>query len=40
MPGGGRQLPKTASSWPFLGLASALSLATGLALTFRRRLVR
>jgi hypothetical protein len=34
-----RALPKTASSWPALGLASALSLALGLALTLRRRLV-
>jgi hypothetical protein len=35
--GGARTLPKTASSWPLLGLASALSLAMGLALTLRRR---
>jgi hypothetical protein len=35
-----RTLPKTASSWPLLGLASALSLAAGLGLTIRRRLVR
>jgi hypothetical protein len=38
--GAARRLPKTASSWPLLGLASALSLAMGLALTLRRRLVR
>jgi hypothetical protein len=31
-------LPKTASSWPLVLLASALSLALGLALTLRRRL--
>jgi hypothetical protein len=35
-----RTLPSTASSWPLLGFASVLSLATGLALTIRRRLVR
>jgi hypothetical protein len=34
-----RALPKTASSWPLLGLASILALATGLALTIRRRFV-
>jgi hypothetical protein len=34
-----RTLPKTASSWPAVGLASALSLAMGLVLTVRRRLV-
>jgi len=34
-----RTLPKTASSWPLLGLASVLSLAIGFALTARRRLV-
>jgi hypothetical protein len=34
-----RTLPKTASSWPLLGLASVLSLAIGLALTARRRFV-
>jgi hypothetical protein len=34
-----RKLPKTASSWPLLGLASVLSLAIGLALTVRRRFV-
>ena len=33
-------LPKTASSWPALALASLLSLALGTALTIRRRLVR
>jgi hypothetical protein len=32
-----RTLPKTASWWPFLALASVLSLAIGLALTIRRR---
>ena len=32
-----RRLPKTASSWPLLGLASAVSLAIGFALTLRRR---
>ncbi|HEY6507925.1 MAG TPA: hypothetical protein VIY56_07915 [Vicinamibacterales bacterium] len=32
-------LPQTASSWPLLGLASALALAAGLVLTIRRRLV-
>ena len=37
--GGARTLPKTASSWPLLGLASALSLAIGLGLTLRRRSV-
>jgi hypothetical protein len=31
-----KTLPKTASSWPLLALLSALSLATGLALTTRR----
>ena len=36
--GGARTLPKTASQWPLLGFASALSLAMGLALTLRRRL--
>jgi hypothetical protein len=35
-----RTLPKTASSWPLLALASVLSLALGLALTVTRRLVR
>ena len=33
-------LPKTASSWPVLALASLLSVALGLALTIRRRLAR
>ena len=33
-------LPKTASAWPALALASLLSLALGLALTIRRRLAR
>jgi hypothetical protein len=32
-----RTLPKTASSWPLVALLSVLSLATGLALTTRRR---
>ena len=36
--GGARTLPKTASQWPLLGFASALSLAFSLALTIRRRL--
>jgi hypothetical protein len=36
--GGARTLPKTASQWPLLGFASAISLAMGLALTLRRRL--
>jgi hypothetical protein len=34
-----RSLPKTASSWPILGLVSALSLAMGLVLTIRRRVL-
>ncbi len=34
-----RTLPRTASSWPLLGLVSAVSLALGLALTVRRRFV-
>ena len=38
--GGARTLPKTASSWPLLGLASMLFLAVGLALNVRRRFVR
>jgi hypothetical protein len=33
-------LPKTASSWPLLALASLLSLAVGLTLTVTRRLAR
>jgi hypothetical protein len=33
----GKKLPKTASSWPMLWLASILSLGTGIALTLRRR---
>jgi hypothetical protein len=37
--GGTRTLPKTASRWPLLGFVSALSLAMGLALTLRRRLI-
>lgn len=32
-----RTLPKTASSWPLVGLMSVLSLAIGLVLTVRRR---
>jgi hypothetical protein len=35
-----RKLPKTASGWPLLGLASVLSIAMGLTLTVRRRFVR
>ena len=35
--GAGKTLPKTASSWPLLGLLSALSLVTGLVLTIRRQ---
>lgn len=35
----GKTLPKTASSWPLLALASLLSLALGLALTIARRFV-
>jgi LPXTG-motif cell wall-anchored protein len=38
-PAAPRALPKTASSWPALGLAGILSLAMGLALTIRRRSV-
>ena len=38
--GAPRTLPKTASSWPTLGLAGVLLLAMGCALTIRRRLVR
>jgi len=38
--GGARTLPKTASSWPLLGLTSMLSLAMALGLTFRRRSAR
>jgi hypothetical protein len=38
--GATRKLPKTATSWPMLGLASVLSLAMGIALTIRRRVVR
>lgn len=37
--GSARTLPKTASSWPLVGLVSALSLAIGFALTVRRRFV-
>ena len=35
----GRTLPKTASSWPLVGLVSVLSLVIGLGLTIRRRVV-
>ena len=35
-----RTLPKTGSAWPLLALASILSLAMGLTLTVRRRIVR
>jgi LPXTG-motif cell wall-anchored protein len=35
-----RKLPKTGSAWPLLALASILSIAMGLALTVRRRVVR
>lgn len=35
----GKTLPKTASSWPLLALASVLSLALGLTLTIARRFV-
>ena len=35
-----RTLPSTATSWPLLGLVSALSLAMGLGLTMRRRFGR
>jgi hypothetical protein len=35
----GKTLPKTASSWPMLALASVLLLAMGLALTLARRFV-
>jgi len=34
-----RKLPKTASSWPLLALASLVSLAIGLTLTITRRFV-
>jgi len=34
-----RELPKTASSWPAVGLVSLLSLAIGIALSVRRRFV-
>ena len=37
--GGARRLPKTASSWPAVGLASVVLLAMGFALTVRRRFV-
>lgn len=37
---GAKKLPKTASDWPLLALASILSIATGLMLTVRRRVVR
>jgi hypothetical protein len=35
-----RTLPKTASAWPMLALASILSIGMGLMLTFRRRVAR
>ena len=35
-----RKLPKTGSAWPLLVLASILSIAMGLTLTVRRRVVR
>jgi len=35
-----KTLPKTASAWPLIALASLLSLAVGLALMFTRRFVR
>jgi LPXTG-motif cell wall-anchored protein len=38
-PAAARTLPKTASSWPLLALASVLSLAIGLVLAIRRRFV-
>jgi LPXTG-motif cell wall-anchored protein len=38
--GGAKKLPKTASEWPLLALASILSIATGLMLTVRRRVLR
>jgi hypothetical protein len=34
-----KTLPKTASAWPLLGLLSTLSLAAGIGLTIRRRVV-
>ena len=37
---GAKKLPKTASDWPLLALASILSIATGLMLTVRRRVLR
>jgi hypothetical protein len=35
-----KTLPKTASTWPLVGLLSVLSLTTGLGLTIRRRVTR
>jgi LPXTG-motif cell wall-anchored protein len=35
-----KKLPKTGSTWPMLALASILSIAMGLTLTVRRRVVR
>jgi LPXTG-motif cell wall-anchored protein len=35
-----KKLPKTGSAWPMLALASILSIATGLMLTVRRRVLR
>jgi hypothetical protein len=37
---GKKMLPKTASSWPLLGLVSLMFLATGMLLTGTRRFVR
>jgi LPXTG-motif cell wall-anchored protein len=37
---GVKKLPKTGSAWPLLALASILSIAMGLTLTLRRRVVR
>jgi len=38
-PGTPKTLPKTASSWPLMALLSTLSLAAGIGLTIRRRVV-
>ncbi len=37
---GAKKLPKTGSAWPLLALASILSIAMGLTLTVRRRVIR
>ena len=37
---GAKKLPKTGSAWPLLALVSVLSIAMGLTLTLRRRVVR